>query len=275
MKNFPLFISDFYKQSHPDQYPPGTEFVYSNTTPRSSRLSGVNEVVVFGLQYLVKEYLVDRFDKEFFSQPKEVVVNKFLRMMDNTLGKGSVNAERIAALHDLQYLPLSIKALPEGTLCPVGVPFMTIVNTKPEFYWLTNFVETLTQTVIWQAITSATIAHEYRKVLDSYANKTSDNPAFVDWQGHDFSMRGMSSVESGSVSGAGHLLSFSGTDTITAIEFLEEYYKADVENELVGASVPATEHAVCCAHGSLHNPKEIVEVYNEKTNEWEFSKFVF
>jgi len=243
----PSLTADAYKFSHPPQYPRHTEFVCSNTTNRGSRMEGVDSVVIFGTQYLIQEYLLNNWQKNFFDVDKEKAVAKFKRMTDNVLGKGSVDAQLMADLHDLGYLPLHIRALPEGTICPIKVPMMTIINTNAKFYWLTNFIETLTQTVLWQGMVSATIAVEYRKLLDKYAAETSDTPEFVDWQAHDFSMRGMSSIETGAVSGAAHLLSFTGTDTFTAIEFLEEYYGANVETELVGSSVPATEHAVMCA----------------------------
>lgn len=256
MKYSPTLSSDFYKLSHPAQYPPNTEYVYANTTPRGSRMDGVDRVVVFGTQYLIQEYLIRNWQDNFFSRPRNEVVAEFKRMTDYTLGKDAVNSELFGELHDLGYLPLHIKGLPEGTLCPVRVPLMTIINTNPKFYWLTNFIETLTQTVVWQGITSATIALEYKKLLRQHWNKTSDAPeAFLGFQAHDFSMRGMSSVESGAISGAAHLLSFTGTDTITSIQFLEEYYNADIEKELVGASVPATEHAVSCA-GGQENERE-------------------
>ena len=245
----PALIADFYKHSHAKQYPAGTEFVYSNTTPRGSRMDGVKSVVVFGNQYLVKKYLLENWNHNFFNRPKSVVINELKRVLNATLGNNAVDFSLFEELHDLGYLPLHIKGLPEGTLCPVRVPMSTIINTDKRFYWLTNFVETLTQTVVWQMITSATVALEYKKILQSYALKTSDCPEFVQFQAHDFSMRGMSSVESGAVSGMGHLLSFYGTDTITAILAAEEFYNADVEKELVGTSVPATEHAVMCAGG--------------------------
>lgn len=245
----PTLIADFYKHSHPKQYPIGTEYVCSNTTPRGSRMAGVDHIVVFGTQYLIKEYIIENWNKNFFSRPKVEVIGELRRLLDFTLGKGAVDVSLFEELHDLGYLPLHIKALPEGTLCPMRVPMMTIINTHKKFYWLTNFIETLTQTVLWQAITSATIAREYKKILARYAEKTSDSPEFVRFQAHDFSMRGMSSVETGAVSGGGHLTSFDGTDTITAIMFHEKYYGANIEKELVGTSVPATEHAVMCAGG--------------------------
>jgi nicotinamide phosphoribosyltransferase len=165
--------------------------------------------------------------------------------MDNTLGKDAVTTEHLEKLWDLGYMPLHIKALPEGSLCPIGVPCLTITNTVDHAYWLVNYLETILSCSTWQAMTSATIAHEYRKLLTKFAKETGD-PSFVQWQGHDFSMRGMSSLESACISGSGHLLSFTGTDTIPAISFLERYYGADVTKELVGASVPATEHSIMC-----------------------------
>ena len=167
-------------------------------------------------------------------------------MMDFTLGKDSISTEHISKLHALQYLPLEIKALEEGAECPIGVPCMTVTNTKDHAYWLVNYLETLLSCSLWQAMTSATIAREYRNLLDKYSLETTGSLDFVQWQGHDFSMRGMSSLESACMSGAGHLIYFSGTDCIPSIEFLENYYGASVEHELVGASVPATEHSVMC-----------------------------
>ena len=173
--------------------------------------------------------------------------------------------EHIASLHDLGYLPIEIKALPEGSRVPMRVPCLTIVNTLPEFYWLTNFFESIMSAVIWQPITSATIAHEYRKILDKYAEETGMLKEFVQWQGHDFSFRGMSSLESAILSGMGHLLSFTGTDTIPAIDAMEQYYNADAEKELIGGSVAATEHSVMCAgakDGEIETFKRLVtEVY--------------
>ena len=98
--------------------------------------------------------------------------------------------------------------------------------------------------MLWQPITSATIAYEYKKLLTKYTKETDEkNVEFVNWQGHDFSMRGMSSIESAVLSGLGHLTSFTGTDTIPTIYQLEDSYSA---TGLIGASVPATEHSVMC-----------------------------
>ncbi len=244
----PLFQTDFYKVYHWAQYDPKTEYVYSNTTARKSRLEGVNEAVVFGISYFVQEYLINNWKENFFDRSIEEVIAEYHRVIDVTIGKHAVNEEQIRYLHSLGYLPVKVKALPEGSLCPIGTPFITIINTDPKCYWLTNFIETISQTALWQPITSATIALRYKKLLTEYAEETSDCPEFVQWQGHDFSMRGMSSFESSCVSATGHLLSFTGTDTVPAILFLEKYYGADVTKEMVGASVTASEHSVQCSH---------------------------
>lgn len=279
----PLLQTDFYKVNHHAMYPPGTTTVYSNLTPRKSRINGVNAIVVFGIQYWILEYLIKSWNEHFFTSRfrrihdasfdvdtkeyhkllRNATVHKYKRMMDNTLGKDAVSMDHIEKLWDLGYMPLEIKALPEGTLCPIGVPCLTITNTVDHAYWLVNYLETILSCSTWQAMTSATIAYEYKKLLTEFAEETGD-PSFVQWQGHDFSMRGMSSLESACLSGAGHLLSFTGTDTIPAIEFLESYYDADVEKELVGASVPATEHSVMCMgqqSGELETFQHLLNVY--------------
>jgi len=265
MKTNPFLLTDYYKVGHVFQYPQNITLVYSNLTPRSSRLAEVDEMVFFGLQYFIKEYLEKYFNENFFEQPKEKVLKDYKRRIVTSLGAHLPTYQHLERLHDLGYLPIEIKALPEGSRVPIKVPCITIVNTLPEFYWLTNFLETILSAIIWQPCTSATIAYEYRKLLDRYAIETGMPAEFVQWQGHDFSFRGMSSLESAVISGMGHLLSFTGTDTIPAIEALEEYYYADADKELIGGSVAATEHSVMCSgskDGELETFKRLItEVY--------------
>jgi len=249
----PLTKIDAYKADHRRQYPNGTSMVYSNFTPRASRIKGVDGVVFFGLQYVLIRYLIQEWNALFFKLPKEMVVSKYKRRMDNALGKDAIPVDHIEALHDLGYLPLEIKALAEGTICPLRVPVFTIRNTRPEQFWLVNYLESVLSNKVWKPITSATIAFEYRKVFEKYYEETVDAAAkgsgAVMWQGHDFSYRGMSGDEDAATSAAGHLLSFYGSDTISAIDFLEEYYMANSDKEIVAGSVPATEHSVMCMGG--------------------------
>ncbi|MFP9116986.1 nicotinate phosphoribosyltransferase [Flavobacterium sp. RNTU_13] len=242
----PLLLTDGYKTDHRRQYPDNTTLVYSNWTPRKSRIEGIDEVVFFGLQYFIKKYIIEEFERGFFSQPKEQVVARYARRINNYLGENNVGTAHIEALHDLGYIPMVFKALPEGTAVPMRVPMFTMYNTLPDFFWLTNYFETLLSAVVWLPCTSATLAKRYRTLLDAYAAETSSVPEFVSWQGHDFSMRGMGGIDAAVTSAAAHLLSFTGTDTIPAIDFLEEYYNANSDTELVGGSVAATEHSVMC-----------------------------
>lgn len=244
----PFLLADAYKVSHPEQYPDGTEYVYSNTTPRKSRNPGYNGVIVFGLRYFIREYLVQTFTVGFFARPWSHVEEELDEFYTSYFGT-KPDLSRHKALHDHGSLPLHIKALPEGTLCPIGVPFMTIINTNPEFYWLTNFIETLTQTVVWNMTTAATTARAYRELLDKYAMITTGTTDAVKFQGHNFSMRGMSSVESAITTDFAHLLSFVGSDTLAGGYLIKDYYSTE-EGELISCSVPATEHAVMCAGGA-------------------------
>jgi nicotinamide phosphoribosyltransferase len=265
--NIPTLLCDFYKAGHILQYPKLTQLIHSMWIPRSNKYFPVaNEVVVFGIQAFFIE-LKEFFEDNFFSRPKKIVVAEYKRILRHTLG-GEPDATHIEKLHDLGYLPIRVKALKEGTLAPIKTPVMTIENTDVDFFWITNYLETLISNMIWQPMTSATIAYQYRKLLDEYAMKTVGNTEGVAFQGHDFSMRGMGGFDATMTSGAGHLLSFTGTDTIPAISYLEYFYGADVEKELVGASIPATEHSVMSANTDAESRDEyetfkrlVTEVY--------------
>lgn len=252
MKLNPLTAIDFYKADHRRQYPEGTTLVYSNFTPRSAKLSSIpshlfdNRVVFFGLQYFVKHFLLDAWRSEFFDKPKAEVVTRYKRRMDTSLGVDAIPVEHIEALHDLGFLPICVKALPEGSLVPVKVPCLVIYNTHPDFFWLTNYLETILSCYLWKPMTSATVARQYRKLLDRYAAETGTDAGFAQFQAHDFSFRGMSGPEDAALSGAAHLTSFVGTDTVAAIDLVEDYYGGNAEQELIGCSVPATEHSVMC-----------------------------
>ena len=246
MINHPTVLKDFYKVDHRRQYPEGTELVFSNFTNRGSRLNGIDYTVFFGLQYFVKRYLIEDWTENFFDQPKDEVIARYKRRIDNALGPDSVPVEHLEQLHDFGELPIHIMALPEGSKVPIGVPPLVIFNTMPWAFWLPNYLETILSCIIWQPSTNATIAHEYRTRFVDWAEQTGCDPELTQFQGHDFSFRGMPGLEAACMSGAAHLLSFTGSDTIPAIDFLEQYYNADSDNELVGCSVPATEHSVMC-----------------------------
>lgn len=274
----PMLMTDFYKISHRIMSEEGTEKIYSTLTPRGSRIQGLNEVVFFGLQGFIKEYLMDYFNDNFFKQPKEKVVGEYKRIIANSLGAGCADTTHIEALHDLGYLPIKIYAVPEGTLIPLRIPVMTIENTVPEFYWITNFLETLISAEMWRAMTSTTVVKQYKDICDFWADRTADSRGHVQWQCHNFSYRGMSGNMDAIKTGAGQLLFFTGTDTIPSIQYLEAYYGADSDKELIGASVLATEHSIQCQYGDDYKyykhmitnvaPSGIVSIVSDGYDYW-------
>ncbi|MEM7161796.1 MAG: nicotinate phosphoribosyltransferase [Bacteroidota bacterium] len=240
-----LLLTDGYKTGHHQQYPKGTEEVYSNWTARSNKYApeGCDKVLSFGQQYVL-QYLHEYFDLHFFSQDKEKVCGEMKEELSLYLGT-DYDVSHFEALHELGYLPIRVKSLPEGVEVPIRVPMLTIVNTKQEFYWITNFLETIFSTLLWQPMTSASIALNYKRRFKYWAEKTDqENTAFIDFQGHDFSMRGMGGAESALASGMGHASVFSGSDSLPVIHGFRKYYGA---NGFVIGSVNATEHSVMCA----------------------------
>lgn len=237
----PLFQTDAYKLGHILQYlvSGNVSRVYSNFTNRKSRIDGVDHVVHFGLQAFLQRYAIDAFEP-FFAADEDLVASLYEQRVTSILGPNTIGSDHIRALHRKGYLPLEFRAVPEGTPVPIGVPSFTIENTDPEFFWLTNYIETVVSAEVWQASTSATIAREFRKIFVRDAIATGSDVAAVDWQGHDFSYRGMSSSETAAMSGAGHLLSFTGTDSLVSLEWIDNYYGG----AYIAGSVPATEHSV-------------------------------
>lgn len=248
MEIYAPHAADWYKPGHKPMYNPNTKLIFSNLTPRNDKnfahYADMNArgVIVIGLRRMAMDALVTMWRK-FFQMKREAAVKRFDRMARKALGDSAPSAECWGELHDLGYLPLEIRALPEGILSPIGVPVYTIHNTLEKFFWVTNYVETVMSTESWKAITNATAAFQYKRVAMSYALATCDNVDHVNFQCHDFSLRGLSCVEDGYKSGIAHLAAFTGTDNILAIDAIYEYYGID-EDEFVAGSIPASEHSV-------------------------------
>jgi len=240
----PLLLLDFYKTTHNEQYPKGLTKVVSYYTPRMSRLTDEDELVMFGLQAFVKEYLIDSFNNNFFNREKEEVFAEYRRIIDNTLGAGIVDYYKIERLHDLGYLPIEIKAIDEGTRVPVKVPMFEITNTHPDFAWLVNTLETALSCSLWHMQISANVGYRYRQMVDRYFDISVDDSVPRSRALGDFSMRGQESCESAIKSSAGFCLSFLNSATVPSILFLERYYNCDCSKENVAFGAISTEHSV-------------------------------
>lgn len=257
--NNPFFLTDGYKTSHKFMYPDNVTKVYSNMTARSNTYSDSPYVINFGLQYALDQ-IVKAFDEGFFSRDKEEVVAEISYVYTAYLGM-PYDTSHISALHDLGYLPIKVKTLPEGAKVNHKVPLMTIVNTHADFAWVTNFLETTLSTLWWKGIVNATTAHKYRLILHKYAQLTTDGDASViDYQAHDFSMRGLDSMYATEMTGMAHALSFNGSDSLpTIIAAIVGYHAKNV----VVNSVPATEHSVMCAGGKAEEKETFLRLMRE------------
>ena len=240
----PLLLLDYYKTTHNEQYPKGITKIVSYYTPRMSRLSDEDELVMFGLQAFIKQYLIQSFHDNFFARPKDEVLAEYKRVIDHTLGENIVDYDKIEKLHDLGYLPIAIKALDEGTRVPIKVPLFEITNTHRDFAWLVNTLETALSCSLWHTQISANVGYRYRQIVNKYFDISVDNDVPRSRALGDFSMRGQESCESAIKSSAGFWLSFVNTATVPTVLFLEKYYNCDCTKESVAFGAISTEHSV-------------------------------
>ena len=243
----PILFADFYKPSHISMYDKRSEIVQDNMTPRNAKhfihfADNDQRVMFAGLQGFIKWFLIDMFNNNFFNLPKEEAVADYREVCDSSIGIGMVETWGFEALHDLGYLPLEIRALPEGTLSPVQVPMFTIQNTHPDFYWLPNFLESVISAETWKTITTATTFWQYRKLSEKWAADTCDNNDHVAFQNHCFAYRGEAGTHDAAQSEFGQLINSMGTDTIPAILYARRYY--NMKGKFVAGSIPASEHSV-------------------------------
>ena len=229
-----ILLSDTYKQTHDRMYPKTLKKLTSYWVPRKSMFEKPEnqKMVWFGMQAFIQEWLIDYFQKNFFDLPLNRVMKEYKFTMNIQLGEGNYDVEKIEKLHTLGYLPLEIKALPEGSLVNMGVPCIELTNTLDDFAWLVQWVECILQSELWKTSNHATIGHMYYKLAKYWYDKTVD--AGVDPRNAfaDFGMRGMSCMNEAVRCSAAWLLSSNKTSTIAAIPYLDEFYDADcTENE--------------------------------------------
>ena len=233
MKNI-ILNSDSYKYSQFNQYPEGTEYIYSYIESRGGKY---DETVFFGLQAFIKEYLCGPVVTMEMIDEAEAIITAHGEPFNRE------GWEYIVKEHGGN-LPVIIKAVPEGTVVGVHNVLATIVNNDPKCYWLTSFLETALLRAIWYPTTVATNSREIKKVMLDALERTG-TPADIAFKLHDFGARGVSSLESAGIGGAAHLVNFMGTDTVEALLFARRYYGAD----MAGFSVPAMEHSTVTSWG--------------------------
>lgn len=283
---------DGYKLDHRRQYPnynPKTDefvplVVQSNFTARGSRVKGTKKTRWIGLQMFILQHLQEDM-QEFFASDINQVAKRYTRRVNKYLGPNKIGEAHIRQWHALKYTPLRFNALPEGSAVPLRVPYFLIESTHDDFGWLVNYYESLLSCELWGPTTSATTAFRLRAIGKKWSDITGSPEWFLDWQFHDFSMRGMMGVAAAALSGVGHLLAFKGTDTLPAIDAVEYYYGTEPhyvkrnlsryssvigemipDSFVIGGSVAATEHSVMCAGGKeneLGTINRLLDVYLE------------
>jgi nicotinamide phosphoribosyltransferase len=233
------FLSDSYKISHYKQYPPGTKRVYSYFESR--RGSTYPQTTFFGLQYWLQQYLAGPVvTQEKIDEADEMFRLHFGGQVFNRPGW-----EDILQRHG-GFLPVEIKAIPEGTVVGESNVLMTVENTDDQAYWLTNFLETLLVQV-WYPSTVATQSRTMKQIITDYLIKTGD-PSLAEFKLHDFGFRGVTCPEQAAIGGAAHLANFQGTDNIPGIMLARKFYR----EQMAGFSIPAAEHSTITSWGREH-----------------------
>ena len=231
-----ILNSDSYKTSHYLQLPPNTTNMHAYIESRGGEYSKLR---FFGLQHLIKEYLL---------QP---IISADVDRAEKLLKAHGVpfNREGWDYIVDVHagYLPLVIRAIPEGMVVPTHVPLVTVEATDPRCAWLVTYIEPLLLKV-WYPTTVATLSYNVRQTIERYLLATADNLDGLPFKLHDFGLRGVSSVESAGIGGLAHLVNFMGTDTIPALVYAEDYYNQS-EDSPAGFSIPAAEHSTVTAWG--------------------------
>ncbi len=228
-----LLNTDSYKVSMFKQYPAGTTGVYSYIESRGGRY---DKTVMFGLQAFIKEYLL-----EPITQADIDIADEILTAHGEPFNREGW--EYILQAHG-GYLPVVIRAVPEGTVVPVKNVLATIENTDPKAFWLTTYLETALLRAVWYPTTVATQSYKIKQVILDYLERTGDL-SLIDFKLHDFGARGVSSLESAAIGGAAHLVNFMGSDTISGVLYAREYYNAGI----AGFSIPAAEHSTVTSWG--------------------------
>ena len=252
----PMLLIDFYKAVHAEMLPKGITKSVSYFTPRMSRVKMWNEVVMFELQGFCEEYLIDYFNDNFFKKDFLEVITQYERIMDAALGKGAYGIEKIKQLWRVGYLPIEIRALPEGTLVPMHVPMFAITNTHPDFAWLPQALESLISAEMWHPMLVATVGYTYRQIVNEYYDLTCDDDISRARALGAFDFRGEECLQSAVKAGAGWCLSFLNTATVPTIPYLEQYYNCDCTKEPVAFGSPSTEHAVMCSNYAVDGDEE-------------------
>ncbi|KAL1419269.1 hypothetical protein MTO96_005361 [Rhipicephalus appendiculatus] len=181
-----ILLTDSSRVCHYLQYPEETTFIYSYFESIGSKY---DKTLFFGLQYILKKWLVG----PVITVKKINDAKEFFRMHFNQELFNESGWMHIVEQHD-GHLPLSIRAVPEGSLIPTRNVLFTVENTDPAVPWLTGWFQTLLMQT-WYPTMVATNAWHYKELLAQYLQETCGSTASIPYQLHDFGCGGASSAE--------------------------------------------------------------------------------
>ncbi len=231
-----ILATDSYKHSHFLQYPPEARIISAYAEARANPFS--QEALFLGLQPFLIDYLGKPLTSDDVDEAEAICEAHGVPF--NRAGWDAIVADHAG------YLPVKIKALPEGTIAPTGVPLLQVENTDERMPWLTTFIETALLRAIWYPTTVATLSLKCKDIIRAGLEISSDDPeGQLPFKLHDFGARGVSSGESAALGGMAHLVNFACTDTLEGILAARRYYGADMP----GFSIPASEHSTMTSWG--------------------------
>lgn len=266
-----ILESDFYKQAHAEQYPEGITKLISYATARMTRMPKEmcgDKLTVFGIQAYVKDFLIERFNDTFFNVPLDEAMAEYKEIIGETFPIQYVDTGKFEALHKLGYLPVEVGCLAEGTRVPIRsafelpegqcqVPFMYIINTHPDFPWITEFLESVTSSEVWYPMAIANQAYYYRQIVNKWYGVTGCDDNARKSAISEFGFRGGKSSDAAIKASSAFLTSFNKTATIPAIKYMHDYYGDPVKE--IGGGMISTEHSVMCSNFAVDNDVDYID----------------
>lgn len=239
----PILQPDSYKYSHWKLFPPAMHDSSYYLAPRWSRLGPDVEVVPLGISMWINDV------REFFDSTD---VKHAKRIVDAHIGPGVFNEQGFDKIRRRGTWPIYLEAVEEGVPVPIGTP-LAQMRSVDGFKWVPGFLETDFMRAVYPMTTVATISREMKKKIAKRLMKTQGHLGGIEFMLHDFGARGAASRESAANGGFAHMLSFLGSDTISAIHVYEDHYSdMSVAAEMLPMpifSIPATEHSVVTPYG--------------------------
>lgn len=242
-RNSIIFTTDSYKFSHFEQYPEDAEYIEDYIGPRWNATGIQSKMIFFGLMSPIMKYLSrpitrDEIDAgELFAELHGVPFNKsgWEFILNQCNG----------------YIPVEIRAIPEGSVIDVPNAVAVIRNTVKGFIWPVGYIEASLLRSSWYgssvATYSANCINEIKKYMLYCTDYSRDEvDSIIKFKLHDFGARGVTSGETAALGGCAHLVNSYGTDTVEGcLEAITTYGC----NVMPGFSIPAAEHSTITSWG--------------------------